>query len=266
MLSGRFGLIRLLLALIILIAAGCDADGPPATKPELLIYCGITMVHPITEIARLIEQEQHVKIMINQGGSEDLYNSLKKSRQGDIYFPGSDSYRQRYLADGLLADYVVVGYNQATLMVAKGNPKRITADIHNLTRKDLAVIIGERQSGSIGLETKRLLDQVGIYQAVVDNAIHLSTDSRNLNIALKSGQADLILNWRATAFFPENRDAIDVLDLDAAIAIPQKLVLNLTTVSKYPAIAQRFMAVAASPEGQAIFRKYGFLDNSHRFD
>jgi len=35
----------------------------------------------------------------------------------------------------------------------------------------------------------------------------------------------------------------------------------LLTSSKQPDIARRFMALAASEEGQAIFRKHGFLDN-----
>jgi molybdate transport system substrate-binding protein len=31
--------------------------------------------------------------------------------------------------------------------------------------------------------------------------------------------------------------------------------------TKQPELAKRFMALAASEEGQAIFRKHGFLDN-----
>jgi molybdate transport system substrate-binding protein len=54
---------------------------------------------------------------------------------------------------------------------------------------------------------------------------------------------------------------MDVLDLDPKIAKPQPLWLNLTTVAKNPGAARRFMEYAAGPDGQAIFRKHGFLDN-----
>jgi len=41
------------LATVLLLASGSAfAQG---TKPELLLYCGITMVHPMTEIARVFE-------------------------------------------------------------------------------------------------------------------------------------------------------------------------------------------------------------------
>jgi molybdate transport system substrate-binding protein len=37
--------------------------------------------------------------------------------------------------------------------------------------------------------------------------------------------------------------------------------LNLLTFSKNKDLARRFIAYAAGDEGQAIFRKHGFLDN-----
>lgn len=260
----------LFLALIAaLFLAGCGQQSPTATaesKPELLIYCGITMAHPITAIAKIIEQEKNVTIKVNQGGSEDLYTSLKESRKGDLYLPGSASYWKQYKDEGLLGDYVHVGYNQAALLVRKGNPKGLKADLNNLTRKDLAVVATNPDTGSIGREAKRILEKFGNYQAVMDNAVFLTTDSRNLTKALEDGEADLTLNWRATAFFPENSGKFDVLDLDPAIAEPKKLLLIELKFSKHPEIAKRFMEFAASPEGQAIFRQYGFIDNTQKFN
>jgi molybdate transport system substrate-binding protein len=94
----------------------------------------------------------------------------------------------------------------------------------------------------------------------------LTTDSRNLNGALKKGDADLILNWRATGFFEVNRDYMDVIDLDFKVAKPKKLQLSLLTFSRYPEYARELMQYASSPEGQAIFRKYGFFDNTANVD
>lgn len=251
-------------ALIILAAllGGCDSGSQQsAAKPELLLYCGITMVHPMMEIARIVEQEQGVKITISQGGSEDLYQSLKTSRQGDLYLPGSASYRNKHLDDGLLGEYVHVGYNQAALFVAKNNPKKVTADVNDLLRDDLSVVICNPESGSIGRETKRILDKAGLYEPVMEKSTYLTTDSRNLNAALKKGDADLTLNWRATAYFEENKPYMDVLDLDTEQAKPKKLLLNLLSFSKHQEVAKRVMEIASSEQGQAIFRKYGFLDN-----
>lgn len=248
------------------LAAGCLAvtlaGGARAqARTELLLYCGITMVRPMTEIARNFEQRENVKITIAQGGSEDLFQSAKKSGVGDWYLPGEPSYRERHLKEGLFGEHVTVGYNQMGLMVAKGNPKQVKADPRELLRKDLLAIIGNAESGSVGFESKQILDSLGIYPNVIRQVAFLAPDSRSIVNAMKKGEADVSLNWRAVAFFPDNAPRVDVVDLDPRLAAPQALLLIQLKSSRHVEIGRRFMAYAAGEEGQAIFRKWGFLDN-----
>jgi molybdate transport system substrate-binding protein len=133
------------------------------------------------------------------------------SQKGDIYLPGEPSFRARFVSEGLLGNFKTIGYNQASLMVRKGNPKKVSAEVNQLLRTDLAVMIAAETQGSIGAETKRILTQAGIYERAVDNASQLSPDSRAINASLKKGEADVAINWRATAFFAENSPYIDVI-------------------------------------------------------
>lgn len=239
-------------------AAGAFAQG---SKAELLLYCGITMVRPMTEIAQNFEKRENVKINIAQGGSEDLYQAAKKSGAGDWYLPGEPSYHQKHQAEGLFGEHVLVGYNQMALMVQKGNPKRVKPDPRELLRKDLVAAIGNADSGSVGNESKDILDKLGIYPQVVRQAAFMAPDSRSIVNAMKKGEADVALNWRATAFFPDNAPLLDVVDLDPKIAQPQALLLIQLKSTKQAETGRRFMAYVAGAEGQAIFRKHGFLDN-----
>jgi molybdate transport system substrate-binding protein len=232
-----------------------------SAKPELLLYCGITMVRPMTEIAQLFETRENIKLTIAQGGSEHLYQSAKKSGIGDWYLPGEPSFRAKYLKEGLLGNYVTVGYNQMALMVQKGNPRQVKGNPHELLRKDLTAIIGNATSGSVGQETKDILDSLKIYEKVVKATAGLSPDSRSLALVLKRKEADVVMNWRAVGFFSDNVGSMDTIDLDPKLAKPQALELSLLASSKQPEMAKRFMNLAAGDEGQAIFRKHGFLDN-----
>ncbi|MCV6587725.1 MAG: substrate-binding domain-containing protein [Marinobacterium sp.] len=252
-----------LLAMLPLLVACNSDEAANKARPQLLIYCGITMAHPVEDIAKIVAKELDIEILVSQGGSEDLYKSLSASRQGDLYLPGSAAYRTKHHAEGLLGDVVHVGYNQAAFIVQKGNPDGIKPQLSELLRNDVNVVVGNAQTGSIGKETKRILDRQGIYQQVLENTVFVTTDSRNLNKALREGEADLIVNWRATAFFRENRDAMEIVDLPPALATPKKLLINQLTFSRYPEAGQYFMEFAASERGQEIFRSYGFLDNSN---
>lgn len=249
----------LLAAVLTLFSAG--AALAQQARSEMLLYCGITMIRPMTEIARAFEQRENVKMTLAQGGSEDLYQSLKKSRTGDLYLPGEPTFRSKYLSEGLLGEVVTVGYNQLALVVKKGNPKKVKGDPKELLRPDLSIIIGNADSGSVGKETRDVLEAAGLYQKVLEAAVFLAPDSRVLNNAMKKGEADAILNWRATAFFPDNVAAVDVVDLSPKLAKPQALLLNLLSFSGNKEMAKRFMAFTAGEEGQAIYRKWGFLDN-----
>lgn len=257
MLRNSIGRVAVLALISIMPAAAVGQ----ATKPEMLLYCGITMVRPMTEIAQSFEKRENVRITIAQGGSEDLYQSAKKSGIGDWYLPGEPSYRDKHLSEGLLGDHVNVGYNQMALMVQKGNPKRVKADPREMLRKDLIAILGNAESGSVGQEAKSILDRLGIYPQAVQAAAFLAPDSRSLANAMKKGEADVTLTWRATGFFADNAARLDVIDLDTKIAKPQALLLIQLKSSKHAETARRFMAFAAGDEGQAVFRRHGFLDN-----
>lgn len=239
-----------------------QAFGPSARAAgeNLLIYCGITMIRPVTELARRFEKRERIKITLSQGGSEDLYQSLRKSKIGDLYLPGEPYYRTMHLSEGLLGDYKTVGYNQMVIFVVKSNPKKVRPDPHELLRSDLTLILGNAQSGSVGHASKTLLDRYNLYPRAVAKAALLFPDSRSLTLSLKRGEADVTLCWRATAFFPDNAPFMDVVDLPVGMASPQALQITRLTFSVNQVLAARFMDFLASPEGQSVFREFGFLD------
>lgn len=226
---------------------------------NLLIYCGITMVRPMTDVARQFEKQEQVTITIAQGGSEDLYQSARKSRQGDLYLPGEPVFRIKHQPEGLLGEYKVLGMNQMALMVRKGNPKKVKPDLKELLRKDLAVVLGSSESGSVGVEARRILTQAGLYPKVAAKVVQMLPDSRSIMAAMRRGDADLTMSWRATGYFPDNAPSVDVLDLSPTVAPPQELQLTLLNFSQSKTMARKFMEYAAGPQGQAIFRRYGFL-------
>lgn len=217
------------------------------------------MRHPISELAKEFEKRYNVKIHISQGGSRDLYEALKQSQKGDLYFPGSRSYRTNNLKEGLLLEGVLVGYNKAALMVAKGNPKQLTNNLDTLYEKGVKVVICNPNSGSIGKETKQVLDKKGIYEKVYDHSIYLTTDSRKLSEAIKKGHADIVLNWYAPAKWPNNKESVEVIEIGENYAQKKELILTLLSTSKEKELSRAFMKFASSKKGIEVFHKYGFL-------
>ncbi len=229
-------------------------------KKQLIFYCGITMVKPMTEIAKIIEKKHNVKISISQGGSKDLLDSLIFSKKGDLFLPGSESYLINNKNQNLFDMQKLIGYNKAAIFVQKGNPKNITV-LDDLFKTNTNTMLCDDQAGSIGRESKKILVAFNgeeYYYDLFDRAISIGTDSRNLNKSLKDKTIDATINWKSTAFFPENINFIDVIDIDEKYAKPKKLVIARLAFSENKDIANDFIEFTASKEGQEIMRNYGF--------
>jgi len=244
------------LFLVVVLFYSCENHKNQNSK-ELLIYCGITMIRPMTEIKEIIEEQENCHIEITKGGSGNLLKAIEQSNIGDLYIPGSTEYIYSAFKKDLIQDTVTVGQNRLAVMVQKGNPLHIKPEIKSLSNKDYYVVIGNPNSGSVGKATKKLLVNQGIFDEVEQNAIRFTTDSKDLSMALINGEADLIVNWYATYTWDHNENRIDLLEVPGLENTRKKLILAQLKSSRHPDIAQKFLEYAKSPKGQAIFEKYG---------
>jgi len=186
---------------------------------------------------------------------------LKNRKDGDLFLPGSDSYRKKNLSTGLLKDGEYIGVNQAALIVQEGNPKGIK-NLDALVDENLKVFLCDAKAGSIGKNTVSVLSKYkgqDFVDEAYDNAIDLGNDAKSVTAAVATKQADVGVTWRATAFWSGNESKVDVIDIDTKYAPEKKLVINLMSFSKNPELALKLMKFASSPKGQAILKSYGFV-------
>jgi len=242
----------------------CERKKTAGHKPHLLIYCGITMVRPMTEIAYLVEKKSGCVIRFSQGGSGNLKRAIVENRSGDLYLPGASSYIEDCKKEGLVDRVVWVGCNQAALIVPEGNPGRLSNDPAQLVNPNLSVALADPSAGSIGREAAEILRRRKCLDQVLNKVVFFTTDSRDLTRAIKSGDADVAINWLATSRWPENRKLIDALPIDQRWAPKKPLLLGLLRFSEHKEIAETFMDLSKSPEGRAIFIRYGFIKDEDR--
>lgn len=231
-----------------------------AQKPNMLFYCGITMVKPMQEIATLFEKKNNCTIKIVQGGSEDLYDSLKLSKKGDLYLPGADNYIKEYKKDGLFGKEAYIGFNQAAIFVKKGNPKKIKT-LDSLVDDSIGTTLCNPDSGSIGKMTKTILTNYKgekFFNKAYDVTLEIGTDSRNLNSSLLRNEIDMTVNWIAAGSTSDVAKNITIVPIDEKYAPKKKLVITTLGFSKNKNLAEEFIQFAASKEGEAIMKKYGF--------
>lgn len=229
---------------------------PAAFAQETItLLCGVTMKFAVEELTKTFSEANKVKFEVSYGGSGDLQKLIQKNKVGDLFFPGTDSFIKQLQTTGEVTDTAFAGENKAGLVVAKGNPKKIQS-IKDLADMKNKVVLARAASGSIGRESERILTEAGILDDVSDNVLYFTTDSKDLANAIKTGEADATINWKAAAALAENRPDMDVIDIPGAAA--EKLVFGLLKYSRNPGLAKKFMQYATSAEGRAVFAKHGF--------
>ncbi len=247
-----------------MLLSACDPYKHPFSdrqaKPEILIYVGETMAEAVTRLAEIFEKKENVVVKIIIGGSGFLKKSILLNPVGDIFFPGSEKYLSDFENQHFITTLQPVGYNKAALFVAKGNPKNINNFPQDLLRNDVAIAIGNPLSGSIGRETARITRALGVYNEIIDKAIFQAVDSKLLTNCLLNGETDAIINWQAIGYTQKTKNRLTAIMLPDEIALPHQLSMGILKCTHNYALAKKFTDLAASNQGQMVFKQFGFAD------
>ena len=260
-LSKRGSIVKKLFQLILAVVLLSTLSYTKQPKPHLLFYCGVTMSKAMRKIADIVEKRENCVIKMISDPSQDLYNALKYSKIGDLYLPGSDVFISSNKKDGFFGRSVFVGYNQAAIIVPKGNPKHIKT-LNDLLDKNVSVVVCDPHSGSIGKNTKKLLTLYGgkeFDDKIYQKSIHIAIDSKDINRYLRKKEADASINWiGAIKSCSKTKPLVDIIPIDEKYAHKKKLMLTILKFSKHKDIANKFLDFAISKDGQRIMHQYGF--------
>jgi ABC-type molybdate transport system substrate-binding protein len=174
---------------------------------------------------------------------------------------------------GEISSYIVYMHNALELMVAKGNPRHV-ADLHDLTRADLRVMLpNPLTEGIMSIYGKPILQRLGLWTALSPGAdcadcdgaahVHFTTvHHREIPAGIASGHADVGLVWRTETLaaitdgapvqgipLPPGQNAADQVGYVAGVLGD----------SPHAAAAAAFIEFLCSQPGQDAYAAYGFL-------
>ncbi len=258
MLRSRSGI-----SLAVMLAAcgiGCRQEPPSSPeakgRPSLMLFCGAGIQLPVAELAKAFSEESNCRIEADYAGSEVLFSRIKLKQKGDLYMPGDRSYVDMAAEAGLVESSTPVCYFVPTILVVKGNPKKITS-LRDLTRKGVRLGLGDAKACAIGRQVKKIFAKNSIPWADVEkNLVFQSLTVNELGVQIQTGSLDAVIVWDAVAK--------QYLRHGELVAIPPaQNVISMVTIavlrfSERKDLARRFAEYAASDRGQAIFRRHNY--------
>ncbi|MBN2186949.1 MAG: molybdate ABC transporter substrate-binding protein [Dehalococcoidia bacterium] len=241
------------LLLIIISAPGCTSQ--PQEAESIMVYSGAGMRKPMDEIGVVFQQKYGTEVKYNYAGSNALLSQMELTQEGDAYMPGATMYIEIAVEKGFVDYQQLICYHIPIITVPKGNPANITC-LEDLARPGVKLIFGDPEVAATGKAAVSILKNNGIYDAAWENVIATLPTMNEVMMQIALGQADASINWWDTVKAVEDIEVIEIPKEQNDIKI---IPIGVTTFSKNPETAKKFVDFCASDEGKAIFEKHGFV-------
>ncbi len=225
--------------------------------PELTFFAGSVNRRALEPIIKAFEKREGVQVNTIYNGCGILTGQMKSiMRDQASGFPDTymacDVYYMNTVKDWF-EDRVRISDTDIVIAVPKGNPKGIH-NLKDLLKPGVRVVIGQPDQCTIGVLTRRLLEDAGIYDKLIKTNVVAQTSSSALLVpAVTTRSADAVLAYRTDTL--AERDKVDVIPIKSKLAKAIQP-FGIAKTSKHKQLARRlFETIARSREA---FESVGF--------
>ena len=231
-------------------ASGAASASASSGDGKVTVLAAASLQGAFEEIEKTVEKDNPgLDVTFDFQGSQDLVSSLAGGNSADVLATANNSTMKTAAEQKLVGDQTEFATNVLTLIVPKGNPKKITGLDSSLDGANLVICAPEVPCGEA---TQKLSSALGVT---------LNPASEEQKVTDVRGKVE---SGEAQAGIVYTTDAARAGDKVEAIALPPNSVINhypiaLTKSATNPQAAQAFIDYVLSPEGQKVLQDtYGF--------
>lgn len=230
------------------VSAGASGGAGKATG-KVTVLAAASLQKAFEEIEKTVEKDNPgLDVTFDFQGSQDLVASLAGGDSADVLATANNSTMKTAADQKLVGNQTEFATNVLTLIVPKGNPKKITGLDSSLDGANLVICAPEVPCGEA---TKKLAEAQGITLKPVSEEQKV-TDVRG---KVESGEADAGIVYTTDAAAAKDKaDKIDIPDGGVVNHYP----IAPTAKPENPAGAQVFIDAVTGKTGQEILAKHGF--------
>ena len=229
-------------------SAGASGGTGKATG-KVTVLAAASLQKAFEEIEKTVEKDNPgLDVTFDFQGSQDLVASLAGGDSADVLATANNSTMKTAADQKLVGNQTEFATNVLTLIVPKGNPKKITGLDSSLDGANLVICAPEVPCGEA---TQKLSSALGVTLNPASEEQKV-TDVRG---KVESGEADAGIVYTTDAAAAKDKtDKIDIPDGGVVNHYP----IAPTAKPENPAGAQVFIDAVTGKAGQEILAKHGF--------
>ena len=231
-------------------ASASASAGTEKATGKVTVLAAASLQGAFEEIEKTVEKDTPgLDVTFDFQGSQDLVASLANGNSADVLATANNSTMKTAADQKLVGDQTEFATNVLTLIVPKGNPKKITGLDSSLDGANLVICAPEVPCGEA---TKKLAAALGVTLNPADAGEQNVTDVRG---KVESGEADAGIVYTTDAAVAKDKaDKIDIPDGGVVNHYP----IAQTATPENAAGAKVFIDAVTGKAGQEVLAKYGF--------
>ena len=270
--NGRFKLLGAFLVLAILVVA-CQPAAAPATTPatasssggtRLTVFAAASLTAAFGDIAKSFESANPgTKVTFSFAGSQQLRTQIEQGAPADVFASADNKNMDPLKSEGLIVgDPQIFTRNRLVVILPKNNPAGIKT-LQDLAKPGLKLDIADA-SVPVGNYTLQALDKLSADPAygadfktqVLARVVSKENDVKQVvsKIALGEADAGVVYTTDAQAAI----DQLTTIDIPDQFNVIATYPIAVVKASANPTLAQKFVDLVLSADGQAVLKKYGF--------
>jgi ABC-type molybdate transport system substrate-binding protein len=201
------------------------------------------------------------------------YNGKAYRCAPDVYASVNLGHLRQLEANGLMSKYAIHMHNELRIMVAKGNPKKITG-IDDLVRPDVRTSLPNPVSeGIMQFYARKVLERHGIWAQIANGkeCASCQTTERNWFTAvhhretperIRDGKSDAGIVWKTEVMEALRHGAeVEAVELPPVDSLRDEVSYAIGALenSRHRANADAYLAFLATAAAQDSYEKFGFV-------
>ena len=230
-------------------ASASASGGEGKATGKVTVLAAASLQGAFEEIEKTVEKDNPgLDVTFDFQGSQDLVSSLAGGNSADVLATANNSTMKTAAEQKLVGDQTEFATNVLTLIVPKGNPKKITGLDSSLDGANLVICAPEVPCGEA---TQKLSIALGVTLNPASEEQKV-TDVRG---KVESGEADAGIVYTTDAAAAKDKaDKIDIPDGGVVNHYP----IAQTASPENAAGAKVFIDAVTGKTGQEVLAKYGF--------
>ncbi len=257
------------LSLAVLACAPQDASTPAQQEPKsgkLIVFAAASLTESFGEICSIFESEHSgVEISLNLASSYQLAQQLAQGAPADVFASANNTQMANAIEAGRIAKGSQRTFvrNKLVVVYPKDNPAGLQT-LQDLAQPDLKLVLAA-QEVPVGKYSLELLEKASqdpdlgaaFKDGVLENVVSYEDTVKAVFAKVVLGEGDAGIVY-LTDISLDNADKVDRIEIPDNLNSVATYPIAPVSDSAEPELAQAFIELILSPQGQEIMAKYGF--------